>query len=267
MQDIAVEDFDVTGNGRRLRARWLRPSRANSDSVKDAPAIIFLHEGLGCIEMWGDFPARVCQALDWPVLIYDRYGYGGSEALDGPRELGFMEREAWAALPDVLAATKVQHPVLFGHSDGGTIALLYATRYPVRAVISEAAHIFQDALTRAGEPKARDLWARGVLPDFLRPFHGKKAESIFEGWIGYWSRDELRDWRMDNLLPKIAAPVLAIQGADDDYGTVAQLDDIAAGVGGPSRRLLIPNCGHIPHQQAEEIVIEASVSFLSTLEV
>lgn len=259
-----TEDFFVTVDGHRLAARWVRPetSPAPGSSADGAPPIVFLHEGLGSIGMWGDFPARLVAATGRPALLYDRYGHGGSDIVAEPRPVHFMEHEAWAVLPPLLEACGIETPILFAHSDGGTIALLYAARHPVTALVTEAAHIFVDEMTRAGMAKVDGQWAKGVLPRYLEPFHGDRAEPMVQAWLTHWRSAWERGWRVDKHLDGVTAPLLAIQGSDDAYGLPAQLDGIVDAVSGPVEKLFIEDCGHIPHQQMPDLILETTVDFL-----
>ena len=254
--------FYLTAAGHRLRARWIGGPPARDDRV-----LVFLHEGLGSIPQWKDFPAALCEATGLPGLVYERWGFGGSEALVLPRPKDYLVREAEASLPEVLAACGVTHPVLIGHSDGGSIALLYAAAYPNRAeaCVTLAAHVFVEEVTRAGIAAVVARWRAGDLHGRLAKYHGANTEAAFRGWAETWLDPEFRDWNMEHRLPAIACPALVIQGADDEHGTPAQVDAIASGISGPVETCMIPDCGHSPHIERPEAVRARIAEFFKEL--
>lgn len=250
----------VTANGRKLDYRWIAPARP------EAPPLVFLHEGLGSIELWREFPDRVAAATGCGVLIYSRYGYGRSDRLDGPRPLDYLHQEALIALPEVLERLGLVNPVLIGHSDGASIALIHAGagRWPVRALILEAPHVFVEEVTLAGIVEAKRAFETTDLRHRLARYH-VDAEATFRGWSETWLNPDFRTWNIEEVLPGIRAPILAIQGEDDEYGTLAQLDAIAAQAGGPVHRLVLPRCGHTPHRERAEEVLDAMTRFIAEL--
>ena len=229
------------------------------------PALVFLHEGLGSIGMWRDFPDALCAATGCPAIIYDRPGHGGSSAVTGPRGPNFFEDEACRVLPALLAACGVDDVVLVGHSDGGTIALLHAGRYPVRALVLEAAHVFVEQICLDGVVAARRAWRDTDFPQRLARHHGGNTEAMFFAWADMWAAEWFRDWNIEAKLPEVTCPVLAIQGAADEYGTPAQLAAIARGVTGPVETMLVPDSGHSPHIQARDAVLARMTGFIGTL--
>lgn len=257
-----IEDFIIDPEGRGLAGRWVRPETANPKT----PAIVLLHEGLGAIGMWKDFPQKLARATGHRVLVYDRQGYGGSPALTQTRGLDYNHRYALEELPAVLKYCNIENPILFGHSDGGSIALIHAAYCPVTALISEAAHIFVEEISIAGIKDAVKIWHKTNLPDRLKRYHGDKTEQIFFAWADTWQRDEFLDWNLKEDLPKIMCPSLIIQGLEDEYGSPAQVHGIQDAVKGPCDILLIPDCQHIPHFQTEDIVLEACARFLNSLD-
>ena len=256
-----TKDFDITAAGHRLRARWLRPP---AESASDAPTLLFLHEGLGSIAQWKGFPAALVAATGLPGLVYERWGFGGSEPLVLPRPRDYLTEEAEVALPDLLRACGIERPLLIGHSDGGSIALLYAATFPERPVacITEAAHVFVEDVTLAGIREADVAWRSTDLPARLARYHGEQAETVFRGWTETWLRDDFRDWRMTERLGAITCPLLVIQGADDQYGTLAQVEAIVDGSAGPATPLIVPDCGHAPHAEQQEVVLQAMAAFI-----
>jgi len=235
--------------------------------------VVMLHEGLGSVSMWRDFPARVAATTAHTVITYSRHGYGGSEALPdgddpaGPRrnlrKPDFMHREAFEVLPALLAALGVERPVLFGHSDGGTIALLYASQHPATGVIVMAPHVKVEDISIASIIEARTAWETTDLPQKLARHHDD-AEGAFRGWNDIWLSPDFRDWNIEAELPLIKAPILAIQGEDDQYGTLYQIEEIARR-NIRTRLFKIPGCKHSPHRDQPEVVLSAVQSFLATL--
>lgn len=251
----------IQADGRRLRAAWVGAVPAGR------PVLVFLHEGLGSIAQWRDFPAALCRRTGTRGLVYERWGHGGSEPLELPRPDDFLEHEAEQALPGLLDACGIERPVLIGHSDGGTIALLFAAAFPERplGLITEAAHVFLDRVTLAGVTEVAARWRAGDLRARLERYHDANSEAMFRGWAETWLRPERRTWRITDKLGRIICPLLAIQGEDDEHGLPAQLDAIAAGVSGPAERLMVPGCGHAPHHQARPFVLERMADFVRAL--
>ena len=258
---LLTEDLHVTAAGHRLRARRLRPS---TEHASDAPTLVFLHEGLGSIAQWKGFPAVLVAATGLPGLIYERWGFGGSEPLALPRPRDYLTEEAEVALPELLQECGIERPLLIGHSDGGSIALLYAAAFPDRPVacITEAAHVFVEKVTLAGIREADEAWRTTDLPARLARYHGDQAETVFRGWTETWLRNDFRDWRMTERLGAITCPLLVIQGADDQYGTRAQVEAIVDGSAGPATPLIVPDCGHAPHAEQQVVVLEAMARFI-----
>ncbi|HRD49451.1 MAG: alpha/beta hydrolase [Candidatus Competibacter sp.] len=258
---VQRQRFDLYAAGHRLHAERLFPIRAAA-----GPTLVFLHEGLGSIGQWRNFPAQLCTLTGLPGLIYERWGFGRSDPLTGPRPRDYLHREAENSLPEVLAACGIADPpILFGHSDGGSIALLFAAAYPGRthAVISEAAHVFIEEVCLVGIRAARATYEQGNLREGLCRYHGANTDSMFRGWCDTWLRPDFRDWNMTAELPRITCPVLIIQGEEDEYGTRAQVDTIATGVSGSAEVLWLPDCAHVPHHQAPDAVLNAAGRFIS----
>jgi pimeloyl-ACP methyl ester carboxylesterase len=257
----------VTAGGRRLEYVWIGPE------PDAAPTLVFLHDGLGCIDTWRDFPATLAAATGCGALVYSRAGYGGSEAMPGPWPASFMHDQAWEALPAVAAALGVRDGFLVGHSDGASIALIHGAgdggpRSPgewLRGMALEAPHIFVEPVALESIGKLPGLYRQPDLWQRLARHHGANAESCFESWVEVWLRPEFRSWSIAELLPRVRCPVLAIQGESDPYGTLAQLQAVAAGCGGPTETLLLPGCGHTPHRQQRAPTLEAMTGFLRRL--
>lgn len=228
-----------------------------------APTLVFLHEGLGSAGLWRDFPETLAAATGCGALAYSRLGYGGSDPCPLPRPLTFMHEEALQGLPAVLDALGVRDCVLVGHSDGGSIALIHAGGAPVarlRGVVTEAAHVFCEPLSVRSIQAARERFLHGDLRVRLEKHHGANTDCAFWGWNDAWLHPEFVHWNIEEYLPAIRVPVLAIQGANDAYGTPAQLEAIARGTG--ARTLMLPGCAHAPHRDQPQRTLEAMRDFV-----
>ena len=269
--------FDLTVDGYRLCAEWLEPE---AGTTLDSVPLIFLHEGLGSIAQWTgrvhgadtvDVPARVVAETGCPALVYERVGFGGSDPLIGQRSIRYLYDEAWIVLPKVLDAVGVPRCLPIGHSDGGTIALLFAARFPERtvALVSEAAHVIVEEVTLHGIRAARDAYhaPESRLREALARFHGDKTEGTFSGWADVWLIPEFATFDMRDQLPSVVCPSLVLQGADDEYGTPAQVEAIAAGVSGPCEPWIVPECRHVPHFQAGQVVLPRIIDFVRRMTV
>ena len=228
------------------------------------PPLVFLHEGLGSIQQWRTFPSAVRTAVGGPaMLVYSRAGYGRSGPAELPRPVDYMHEEADVVLPALLAHLDLQRPVLVGHSDGASIALLHAGGgHDVAALVLLAPHVFVEDVSVASIAGARDAFATTDLPARLGRYHDD-PEATFRGWNDVWLSPAFRSWNIEERLPAIRAPVPVVQGADDPYGTTAQLDAVGAGVPGPVERLVLPGVGHAPHLDAPEAVLRAVVGFVA----
>jgi pimeloyl-ACP methyl ester carboxylesterase len=232
--------------------------------VADAnrPTLVFLHEGLGSVTMWRGFPADVARATNCNALVYSRYGYGNSESLAEPRTVRYMHDEALVALPELFDKLAIGRPILIGHSDGGSIALIHAScgARPVTAVITLAAHVMVEAISVASIAAAKTDYESSGLRAKLARYHAD-VDSAFWGWNRIWLAPEFRNWNIEACLPRIACPSLAIQGEGDEYGTMEQLRRIGAQV--PDVELLrLADCKHAPHLDQREAVIEAIALFI-----
>ena len=226
--------------------------------------LVFLHEGLGSIRQWRDFPAKVAAAARCRALVYDRYGYGQSDVLAEPRRtVRFMHDEALLALPEILSSLRMQNPVLIGHSDGASIALIHAgAGHAVRGVVAMAPHVFIEPICLSSIRNATQTFESTELAQKLGRYH-QDARKTFYGWADVWLDPEFKGWDIRNdYLPGVRCPVLAIQVRDDEYGTMAQLDEIEARVGGPCTLLMLDRCGHSPFRDQPEATLKAIENFL-----
>ncbi len=233
-------------------------------TVAGRPELLLLHEGLGCVAMWRHFPEKLAAATGCRVIVWSRAGYGGSQAYAEPRTTRYMHREAEEALPALLAELKIERPLLIGHSDGGSIALIFGGAFPEvpRGIAVLAPHEFVEAETLAGIREARVAWQTTDLPQKLARYHHAQTERVFSDWNDCWLSPPFRDWNIEEYLPRIRCPVLAIQGEDDEYATLRQIDAIAEQVPG-TQLLKLANCGHTPQRDQEAAVLEALAAFIA----
>jgi pimeloyl-ACP methyl ester carboxylesterase len=231
----------------------------------DGPVIVFLHEGLGSARLWRDFPDALCARTGCGGLVYSRRGYGASSPPAEARRPDYLHREALDALPALLTRLGIVRPMLFGHSDGASIALIHAgAGHDVAGLVLMAPHVFVEEVTLAGIRAAKQAWDDTDLAERLGRHHAD-ARRVFHDWHDVWTSPDFRDWNIEASLPAIEAPMLVLQGADDAYGTVAQLEAIAREAGGGCETLLLEACGHAPHRDQRDAVLDAAARFITGL--
>ncbi len=258
----------ITVNSNKLEVRWYAPGSvpASPRGAGGAPTLVLLHEGLGCVEMWRDFPLKLARATGCGVFGYSRLGYGGSSPCTLPRPLDYMQEEGLRNLPLVLKAAGVGEFILVGHSDGGSIALVNAggVQPPeLKGVVTLAAHVFCEEVSVRSIAQARGEFVEGTLRKKLIRYHGDNVDCAFWGWNDAWLDPEFMKWNIEEYLPGIEVPVLAIQGAEDQYGTVAQVEAIGRATG--AETLILEECGHSPHLARPEETLAAIGKFVATL--
>jgi len=231
-----------------------------------APTLVFLHEGLGSIELWKDFPRQLCEATGLEGFLYDRQGYGKSSPMPHEQGTDYMREEAWTILPALLDKADIQDVILIGHSDGGSIALLFAGRYAERVsgVISEAAHVFVEEETIRGIENARMSYQLTNLRSKLASYHGEKTSSLFDFWSKTWLSPGFRNWNIERELENVRCPILAIQGTEDRYGTERQLRSIVDKTTGRAEEFLVYGGSHTPHAHPGD-VLPKMVSFIEEI--
>jgi len=254
-----IEDVggEIVADGKRLEAV------AHGPPPDEAPTIVMLHEGLGCIALWRDFPAKLAAATGWGVFAYSRAGYGRSDPVDLPRPLDYMTREARLSLPTVLEAICFRRGILLGHSDGASIAAIYAGEPfadRVAGLILIAPHVFTEEPGLASIAEARRAYAAGTLRARLAKYHAH-VESAFCGWNGAWLDPGFKAWNIEDAVGRWRVPALLIQGADDPYGTLAQIRAIEARSPAPVKSLILEGCGHSPQTEQPQATLDAIVAF------
>lgn len=234
--------------------------------TKTGPMVVLLHEGLGSVSAWKDFPELLCKATGLSVFLYSRAGYGNSSQIKLPRSIDFHSDEAVRVLPKILEAAKIERCILLGHSDGASIATIYAGAKSldnqVEQLILLAPHIFAEEKCVTAVEQAIKAYENGKLRKALRKFHGKNTECAFRGWSGVWTALEFSCWSIEEYLPCIKIPVLAIRGEDDPYNTVIHLNGITEKVLGETECFNLSNCAHAPHQEQEAQVLTLIEKFL-----
>jgi pimeloyl-ACP methyl ester carboxylesterase len=253
-----VEELELS-DGPLEYQRWPASERG-----ADRAPLVLLHEGLGSRELWRGFPAAVHEATGREMVVYSRHGYGRSAVVREPRQVDYMHREADRVLPEVLDRLGIAGPVLVGHSDGASIALLYAGRDDARvaALVLLAPHVVVEDESIAGIEAAREAYLTTRLPDRMARYH-RDADATFWAWNDIWLSPAFRSWDITGRLPGITSPVLVVQGEDDEYGTVRQLQLIEDGVSGPYEGVLLPSCRHAPHLDRSAATLEAVTGFLA----
>jgi pimeloyl-ACP methyl ester carboxylesterase len=227
------------------------------------PATVFLHEGLGAIGLWRDFPQRVADATGSEAIVFSRIGYGQSAPFPAPRTVRYLHEQAEGDLPALIDALGLVRPFLFGHSDGGSIALIAAAMgQALSGIVVLAPHVMVEPVTLEGIRAADAAWRSTDWPARLARHH-RDAGAVFAAWRDIWLSPSFRDWNIEAMLPDIACPVLAIQGEGDEYATMAQIDRIAEAARGEVRLVKLPECGHSPHKDQPDAVIAATRVFLT----
>jgi len=244
----------------RVERTWIPAVRAGS------PTLLFLHEGLGSLALWRDFPPALALATGFGALTYSRLGNGFSEPLAHARTPSYMHDEALVELPRLMDEERVERAVLVGHSDGASIAILYAAHHPdrVAALVLEAPHVFVEDLSVRSIATIRTQYESSDLRERIARHH-TNGDATFYGWNDIWLSPEFRDWNIEQETTRLRAPSFLIQGAADEYGTLAQIDAIAHRSPAPVDRLILANCGHTPHRDRPQFVVSAIAGWLEAL--
>ncbi|WP_328702649.1 alpha/beta fold hydrolase [Belnapia mucosa] len=255
-------DHWVETPGGRLFARSWQPEGSAAEA---GPTVVLIHDSLGCVELWRDFPAALATALGRRVVAYDRLGFGRSDPHPGPLPPDFIRGETEAGLLPLCEQLGIGRMVPFGHSVGGGMAVGAAARLPERcaALVTVSAQTFVEDRTLAGLREAEAGFRDPAQMQRLARYHGAKAEWVLEAWLGTWLAPEFAGWTLDADLARVRCPLLALHGDRDEYGSARHPERIVAGAAGPSRMVLLPGCGHVPHREGPEAVIEEVARFLA----
>lgn len=243
----------------RLEYTWIGPAPART------PTLVFLHDGLGCADTWRDFPARVAERTGCAALIYSRCGHGDSAPLDRPRTARYLHDEALTVLPQVLRAMNIRQPIFIGHSDGASIALIYAGAAGAETTLGlvlEAPHVFVENITVAGIERTGEAYRTTDLAQRLARYHGDQTNAVFWSWYDTWLSPEFRHWNIEEYFPRIGCPLLVIQGEDDEYGTKRQVDAVVSQVSAPAEAVMLSECGHTPHRDQAQATLEIMARFV-----
>ena len=233
------------------------------DSSSDQ-TLIFLHDALGSISQWKSFPQALCSKCRVNGILIERQGHGSSSPFIKKRKKNYLQKEAWKVLPELLRLLTVKNPVLVGHSDGGTIALLYGAKYQVHAIISIAAHIFVEDITRQSIQKA--IRNQQIIKNGLVKYHGDKTDQLFKAWSATWLSEKFSDFNIEKELEGIVSPLLLIQSEDDEYGSMEQIERIKMNVQSNTVETYLPTTGgHAPHLTDEHKIVELISDFLNTI--
>jgi pimeloyl-ACP methyl ester carboxylesterase len=254
--DLRQQLGEVTVDGKRLETLWIEPPDALAETI------VMLHEGLGSIALWKDFPQWLAARTGCRVLVYSRYGHGNSDKLIEKRPVKFMHREGEVVLPELLDKLDIEQPILLGHSDGGSIALIFAGSFTekARALILEAPHVFVEDHGLASIAAAKVSYETMNFRDKLAHYHAN-VDEVFRGWNDIWLDPRFRSWNIESYLSSIVCPVLCIQGEEDEYGTPAQVEAIQAQA--PSTEIvMLPDCKHSPHRDQREATLEKMAGFV-----
>lgn len=257
--EYEVQTIDVCGN----RLEYIRLS--SSCPREEVPSIVFLHEGLGSVAMWRDFPQKVADVTGCEAIVYSRAGYGWSDPVTLPRTVHYMHDEGLYVLPQLLATLGLDHPILFGHSDGASIALICAggTRIPLSGVVAMAPHVMVEEISVRSIAAAKVAYLTTDLPKKLQRYH-KNVDAAFWGWNDIWLNPEFRHWNIESYLSHIQYPILVIQGHNDEYGTMHQVELIAAQAKDVTL-VRLPDCGHSPHKDQPQAVLAAVSGFVDRI--
>jgi pimeloyl-ACP methyl ester carboxylesterase len=253
-------DSLINVNGNQLYVQLI-------ETNEEQPTLVFLNDSLGCVMLWRSFPYQLAEATKCNLLIYDRQGYGRSAPFHTiKRTNSYLEEEA-DTLFHLLMQMQISKPILFGHSDGGSIALIAAAKYAhiIKAIVSEAAHVFVEQETLDGITVAVNKYRNTNLKARLSKYHGDKTDDVFHAWTDTWLSKEFSKWNIDHFLPRIVCPTLIIQGVNDEFGTIKQVEAIANHVKGMTSTFILPGICHTPHKEAPSETVTCATEFIQML--
>ena len=245
----------------KIEVRW------HCLGLDENPTLVFLHEGLGCVDLWKDMPLKLSRMTQCNSFVFSRLGYGRSDGCKLPKKINFMHWEALTFLPAVLDAAGIKDHIILGHSDGGSMGIIYAGSSHaanLKGLITEAAHIFCEPLTVDSIREAKNNFLGHDLKTKLEKYHGQNTKAAFWGWNDIWLSPGFMNWNIKKFLKHIRIPALGIQGRQDPYGTLEQLSAIKAGIQTCDIQI-IDNCGHSPHHEQQKTVLALMADFIRTL--
>ena len=248
----------------KIEYRWIPPATNSSTNA----ALVLLHEGLGCVTLWRDFPQRLAQVTGQGVFCYSRLGYGGSDPCSLPRPLTYMHHEGQVVLPRLLSQISAEHIILIGHSDGASIAAIHAGSQPdprLRGIALMAPHFFTEQVSIDAITDAKQAYETGRLRDGLALYHGDNVDCAFRGWNDAWLDPDFRQWDLTEFLPRIEVPVLFIQGREDQYGSLAQLDALNVGLPAKPTTHVLDACRHSPHLDQPAQTLDSITGFIRSV--
>ena len=254
--------MDIHYQNKKIESVWYGPT------PEEAPTLVFLHEGLGCVSMWRDFPEKLSDKTECGALTYSRLGYGKSNSCSLPRDSDFLHHEAIIELPKILNDYKIRDYILIGHSDGASIALIYGgecSKKGLIGIICEAPHVFCEEITILSIKKIKNLYYKGILRERLKKHHGVNVDNAFNGWADVWLHPNFSTWNIESSLSKISVPQLIVQGLNDEYGTSEQVKSIVSKSGNSVETCFLRNCGHSPHFDQETETLKVMDLFIRKL--
>jgi pimeloyl-ACP methyl ester carboxylesterase len=252
-----LEEFLKLGS-KKIEIQW------HNGELTNRPALVFMHEGLGCVGMWKDFPKRISDSTGCPCFVFSRFGYGYSDPCSYPWKINFMHSQALTVLPQILKQAGIEKYILIGHSDGGSIGIIFAgspNTKGLSGLITLAAHVFCEQCTVESIQQARINYEQQDLKEALKKYHCKNTDNAFRGWNDVWLNPNFINWNIEKYLKKIKVPMLAIQGKEDKYGTDKQIDSIKSKVNNVES-FLLDDCRHSPHIDRSETVLKIMTKFI-----
>ena len=251
----------LTIDAKKIEIQWHNREQA------DRPCLVFLHEGLGCTAMWKDFPDRLSHRTGCPAFVFSRFGYGRSDPDPLPWKINFMHTWALKILPRIITSARIKEYILVGHSDGGSIGIIFAGTPPatgLKGLVTEAAHVFCEPISVQSIAAAKINYEQNTLRQGLEKYHGKNTDNAFYGWNDVWLNPVFMQWNIEKYLKHISVPVLALQGKQDQYGTAEQLAAIESGVPDVTTHLM-DDCRHTPHFEQLDMTLDLMTGFIKTL--
>ncbi len=256
MTDLKTQEFFLTLD---RQSYFIKEIKINP--LVDAPWLIFLHDSLGSVKQWKQFPERIARQCQLNALLIERAGHGQSSPFQQKRDKNYLHHAAHIELPKILDQLKIKQPIVIGHSDGGTIALLYASKYPTKMVVSIAAHVFNEEITKASIQKVDQQ--KELLISKLQKYHGAKSSALYEAWRDIWLADEFTSFNIEEDVKSLKAPLLVIQSKDDEYGTMQQVNSILKNISSKIKSTYTPDTGgHHPHLSAPEKIVNVISEFI-----